>query len=162
MACAFPQTFWKLSAQQLNSFCPRLSCHRQTVNMLMLLQERGESKGLFEKEIQRGYTRNARSHARSSLVGKREQMPASGPQALDVGTEGSHLGFVSPRPLALLEKQLEIEAVLQAPSFLLANLLPALLLLLWADIRQALPCDADLRNSASRATMPKGMHVWWS
>ena len=56
-------------------------------------------------------------------------MPASSSQAFDVGAESSHLGFVSPCPLPLLEQQLEVEAVLQTPSLLLADLLPALLLL---------------------------------
>ena len=64
-------------------------------------------------------------------------MPASSPQALDVCTEGGHLSFVSPSPLALLEKQLEVEAVLQAPSFVLTDLLPALLLLQWPETCQA-------------------------
>ncbi len=63
------------------------------------------------------------------LVSKGEQVPASSAQALDVLTEGGHLGLICPRPLALLEEQLEVEAVLQAPSLLLADLLPALLLL---------------------------------
>ena len=65
-----------------------------------LLQERGESREPFEEESCRGNMRAAGSLAGSSLVSKREEMPASSPEALDVGTEGSHLGFVSPRPFA--------------------------------------------------------------